>query len=51
VPIPGTKSRTRLEENLAAVDVQLTEAELAELELPVSGERYPEGMMRLIAQG
>jgi aryl-alcohol dehydrogenase-like predicted oxidoreductase len=51
VPIPGTKSRTRLEENLAAVDVELTEAERAELELPVSGERYPEGMMRLIAQG
>ncbi|TQL96842.1 aryl-alcohol dehydrogenase-like predicted oxidoreductase [Actinoallomurus bryophytorum] len=51
VPIPGTKSRTRLEENLAAVDVELTEAERAELELPVSGERYPEGMLRLIAQG
>jgi aryl-alcohol dehydrogenase-like predicted oxidoreductase len=51
VPIPGTKSRPRLEENLAAVDVELTEAELAELELPVSGERYPEEMMRLIAQG
>jgi aryl-alcohol dehydrogenase-like predicted oxidoreductase len=51
VPIPGTKSRTRLEENLAAVEVELTETERAELELPVSGERYPEGMMRLIAQG
>jgi aryl-alcohol dehydrogenase-like predicted oxidoreductase len=51
VPIPGTKSRPRLEENLAAADVELTEAELAELELSVSGERYPEGMMRLIAQG
>jgi aryl-alcohol dehydrogenase-like predicted oxidoreductase len=51
VPIPGTKSRPRLEENLAAADVELTEAELAELEVSVSGERYPEGMMRLIAQG
>jgi aryl-alcohol dehydrogenase-like predicted oxidoreductase len=51
VPIPGTKSRTRLEENLGAADVELTDAELAELELPVSGERYPEGMLRLIAQG
>jgi aryl-alcohol dehydrogenase-like predicted oxidoreductase len=51
VPIPGTKSRPRLEENLAAADVELTEAELAELELSVSGERYPEAMMRLIAQG
>jgi aryl-alcohol dehydrogenase-like predicted oxidoreductase len=51
VPIPGTKSRTRLEENLAAADVELTNAELSELELPVSGERYPEGMLRLIEQG
>jgi aryl-alcohol dehydrogenase-like predicted oxidoreductase len=51
VPIPGTKSRTRLEENLAAADVELTDAELSELELPVSGERYPEGMLRLIEQG
>jgi aryl-alcohol dehydrogenase-like predicted oxidoreductase len=51
VPIPGTKSRTRLEENLGAADVTLTEAELSELELPVAGDRYPQGMMRLIAQG
>lgn len=51
VPIPGTKSRTRLEENLGAADVTLTGAELSELELPVSGERYPEAMMRLIEQG
>ncbi|MDN3353965.1 aldo/keto reductase [Actinomadura sp. DC4] len=51
VPIPGTKRRTRLEENLGAADVTLTEAELAELELPVSGERYPEAMLRLIEQG
>lgn len=51
VPIPGTKRRTRLEENLAAADVVLTEAELAELELPVSGERYPDAMLRLIEQG
>jgi len=50
VPIPGTKSRKRLEENCAAVDVALTAAELAELEraIPkgaVVGERYPAGMM------
>jgi aryl-alcohol dehydrogenase-like predicted oxidoreductase len=51
VPIPGTKSRKRLEENLGAADVTLTEAELSELELPVSGDRYPEPMMRLIEQG
>lgn len=47
VPIPGTKRRTRLEENLAAADITLTEAELAELELPVSGLRYPPAMMAI----
>jgi aryl-alcohol dehydrogenase-like predicted oxidoreductase len=48
VPIPGTKRRTRLEENLAATSVELTAAELSELELPVSGERYPEQMLRML---
>ncbi|GAA4605983.1 aldo/keto reductase [Actinoallomurus liliacearum] len=48
VPIPGTKRRTRLEENLAATEVRLTDAELAELELPVSGARYPETMLRMV---
>jgi aryl-alcohol dehydrogenase-like predicted oxidoreductase len=48
VPIPGTKRRTTLEENLAAADVELSAAELSELELPVSGDRYPEPMMRLV---
>jgi aryl-alcohol dehydrogenase-like predicted oxidoreductase len=47
VPIPGTKRRTRLEENLAAAEIRLTESELAELELPVAGARYPEAMLRL----
>jgi aryl-alcohol dehydrogenase-like predicted oxidoreductase len=32
VPIPGTKRRTRLAENVAALDVALTEEELAHLE-------------------
>jgi aryl-alcohol dehydrogenase-like predicted oxidoreductase len=50
VPIPGTKSRARLEENCGAVDVKLTAADLAELERAVpkgsaAGERYPAGMM------
>jgi aryl-alcohol dehydrogenase-like predicted oxidoreductase len=51
VPIPGTKTRRRVEENLAAAEVTLTEDELRELELPVVGERYPDAMLRLIAQG
>jgi aryl-alcohol dehydrogenase-like predicted oxidoreductase len=40
VPIPGTKHVRYLEENLAAVDVDLTEADLASLDaLTVSGDR------------
>ena len=48
VPIPGTKRRTTLEENLAATGISLTAEELTELELPVSGQRYPEPMMRMV---
>jgi aryl-alcohol dehydrogenase-like predicted oxidoreductase len=48
VPIPGTTRRTHLEENAAAADIELTDADLARIdrELPeVSGERYgPEAM-------
>jgi aryl-alcohol dehydrogenase-like predicted oxidoreductase len=49
VPIPGTKSRARLEENAAAAAVSLSAADLAALDaaLPrgaASGARYPEGM-------
>src|SRR5207245_187799 len=48
VPIPGTKRRTYLEENAAAVDVELGDDDLAriEAELPsVSGDRYDEAGM------
>jgi aryl-alcohol dehydrogenase-like predicted oxidoreductase len=48
VPIPGTKRRDRLEENLAAADVKLTEAELDELRLPVAGARYGDAMQGII---
>jgi aryl-alcohol dehydrogenase-like predicted oxidoreductase len=53
VPIPGTKRRSRLEENVGALDVQLGDAELAEISaaLPeTAGTRYPEEMMRLIGK-
>jgi aryl-alcohol dehydrogenase-like predicted oxidoreductase len=45
VPIPGTKSRTRLEENCGAVDVALTPADRTRLDTAVppgaaAGERY-----------
>jgi len=51
VPIPGTKRREYLEENAAAVDIELTNEELARLdaELPeVSGQRYDEAGMAAI---
>jgi aryl-alcohol dehydrogenase-like predicted oxidoreductase len=41
-PIPGTKRRTYLEENVAALEVELTEEDLAVLDTvaPAKGERY-----------
>ena len=49
VPIPGTRSETRLAENAAAADVELTGAELARVHeiLPEGsfGSRYPAEMM------
>jgi aryl-alcohol dehydrogenase-like predicted oxidoreductase len=51
VPIPGTKRRKYLEENAAAVDVELTADDLARIESelpPVSGARYDEAGMAAI---
>ena len=53
VPIPGTRKLSRLEENLAAADLELTASDLAELDsasaaIEVQGARYPEAMQRLI---
>jgi aryl-alcohol dehydrogenase-like predicted oxidoreductase len=51
VPIPGTKRRSYLEQNAAAVDVELSAEELARIdaELPeASGERYDEQGMRSV---
>jgi aryl-alcohol dehydrogenase-like predicted oxidoreductase len=53
VPIPGTKRRTRLEENVGALDVTLTDAELEAIAqaLPEAvGDRYPEQMMRMLGK-
>jgi len=53
VPIPGTKRVKYLDENLAALDVVLTPAELAQIDaiFPVgsaSGERYPAQAMQAV---
>ena len=48
-PIPGTTKVSRLQENLGAVDVHLTPADLAEIEaaaelIKVEGGRYPDAL-------
>jgi aryl-alcohol dehydrogenase-like predicted oxidoreductase len=53
VPIPGTKRRKYLEENVAAADIQLNASEVAELDaaIPASeiaGDRYAAAAMRAI---
>ena len=55
VPIPGTTKRTRLEENIAAADVQLTADDLREIEsaaakIAVQGARYPEHLARMVGR-
>lgn len=55
VPIPGTKRRKYLEENVAAANIELTADELKQIEevAPLgvaAGPRYPEHMMRLIGR-
>ena len=53
VPIPGTKRRSYLEENLAASKIELSAEDLAQLDelAPkgvAAGTRYPEAMMRFV---
>ena len=50
VPIPGTTKLHRLEENLAAAEVELTRDDLAEIDraldqIDIEGERYPAQLM------
>ncbi len=53
VPIPGTKRRKYLEENVAALDVKLTKEDLRRIDeiFPTgaaAGDRYPEHMMSMV---
>jgi aryl-alcohol dehydrogenase-like predicted oxidoreductase len=53
VPIPGTTKLHRLRENVGAASVQLSPADLRELEnaaskITVQGARYPEHMQKLV---
>ena len=52
VPIPGTTKVNRLQENLGAVDVSLTPADLQQIEeatskLSLAGARLPEAMLKM----
>lgn len=53
VPIPGTKRRTHLRDNLAALDVNLSAADAAALSRAIDdgnvhGTRYPKGQLALL---
>jgi aryl-alcohol dehydrogenase-like predicted oxidoreductase len=53
VPIPGTKRRVYLEENIAAAAIMLTEAQIQALDAAlapgkIAGPRYPERMMAMV---
>jgi aryl-alcohol dehydrogenase-like predicted oxidoreductase len=55
VPIPGTRRLDRLQENLAAADVELSDDDLREIGdvaagIEVQGARYPDFMQRLIGR-
>ena len=55
VPIPGTTKLPRLEENLGAANVELTAAELRNIDgaissLTIQGDRYPEHLQKMVGR-
>jgi aryl-alcohol dehydrogenase-like predicted oxidoreductase len=55
VPIPGTTKLHRLEENLGAADVTLTQGDLSEMDAAASqiqpeGDRYPPAQMAMVGR-
>jgi aryl-alcohol dehydrogenase-like predicted oxidoreductase len=55
VPIPGTKRRKYLQENVGALNVELTSADLARIDEVApkhafAGSRYPKAMMELLSR-
>ena len=52
VPIPGTTKLHRLEENIGAINVELTPDNLREIDeaaakIQIQGERYPEALEKM----
>ncbi|MGH9739458.1 MAG: aldo/keto reductase [Candidatus Acidiferrales bacterium] len=55
VPIPGTTKLSRLEENIGAVNVELSPSDLLEIDaaaskIKVQGARYPEEMQKMVGR-
>jgi aryl-alcohol dehydrogenase-like predicted oxidoreductase len=55
VPIPGTKRRKYLEENVAAVQIELSEEDIKKIEAAapadaIAGERYPAHVARTVGK-
>jgi aryl-alcohol dehydrogenase-like predicted oxidoreductase len=55
VPIPGTTKLHRLEENIGAVDIELTAGDLRAIEdaaskITVHGARYPDALMKTVGR-
>ena len=55
VPIPGTTKRHRLEENLGAAAIQLSAADLREIDrassqIEIRGGRYPEHLQKMVGR-
>jgi aryl-alcohol dehydrogenase-like predicted oxidoreductase len=55
VPIPGTTKMHRLEENLGALNIELTPDDIHQLEnaaskIPVQGARYPEELQKMVGR-
>ena len=55
MPIPGTTKLHRLEENIAATEIELTAGDLREIDraaaqIEVQGARYPEHLQRMVGR-
>jgi aryl-alcohol dehydrogenase-like predicted oxidoreductase len=55
VPIPGTRKLERLEENLGAAEIELTQEDLRDIEraaseITIQGARYPESANKLVGR-
>ncbi|KIC92010.1 aldo/keto reductase [Flavihumibacter sp. ZG627] len=55
VPIPGTTKLHRLQENIGAVSIELTEANLEQIEtsaskITIQGERYPQHLQKQVGK-